>query len=184
MILPIIGRSDVRIGKQVSRDRQPISSKLLHEPKTVDLVYDTKISQVRETTVKSVPNFGRTMPRKDILAGVNGGSRDPTGHEFVDDATIGLEGQGYGLASFKKGLKTTSICNVLKANASSIELKERRKYEQLPFSKVLGRGQVDIGGRRTDMGLTANSLSRSDLMDMPEIDSIDHSDFLPNSVRK
>ena len=32
------------------------------------------------------------MPRKDILAGVAGGARDPTGHEFVDDATIGLEG--------------------------------------------------------------------------------------------
>ena len=69
------------------------------------------------------------MPRKNILAGVKGGARDPTGHGFVDDATIGLEGQGYGLASFKKGLQTYSICNVIKANASQIELKERRKYD-------------------------------------------------------
>ena len=46
-ILPIIGRTDVRIGKQVSRDRQPIREKLLHEQKPVDLVYDTNLSQVR-----------------------------------------------------------------------------------------------------------------------------------------
>ena len=73
---------------------------------------------------------------------------------------------------------------MLKANASQIQLKERRKYEQLQFSKVLGRGQVDLGGRRTDLGTTANSLSRSDLMDMPELDSVDHSEFLPNSFVK
>ena len=41
---------------------------------------------------------------------------DPTGHGFIDEASIGLEGQGYGLASFKKGLQNVSICNVLKAN--------------------------------------------------------------------
>ena len=167
-MLPIIGRANYHIDRQVSRDRQPISIKLYREQKPVDLVYDTNIALVSKKTVTSVPNFRKSMPRKNLLADLPGGARDPTGHSFVDDASTGLEGQGYGLASHKKGLQTVSICNVLKANASSIELKERRKYDQLPFAKVLGRGQVDLGGRRTDMGLTANSLSRSDLMDMPE----------------
>ena len=139
-VLPIIGRTNYSIGKQVSRDRQPISINLYREQKPVDLVYDTNIASVAKKTVTSVPNFRKSMPRKHILADLPGGARDPTGHSFVDEANTGLEGQGYGLASHKKGLQTISICNVLKANASSIELKERRKYEQLPFSKVLGRG--------------------------------------------
>ena len=44
-----------------------------------------------------------------------------------------------------------------------MELKEHRKYNQLPFKKVMGRSQVDLRGRRTDLGMTANSLTRYDI---------------------
>ena len=91
------------------------------------------------------------------------GMLDPTGHSFIDEAYTGLENQGYGLASFKKGIQNVSMCNVLKANQSEMELKERRKYNQLPFSQILGRSQIDLKGRRTDMGMTSNSLTRSEL---------------------
>jgi len=56
------------------------------------------------------------------------GMLDPTGHGFIDESTTGLEGQGYGLASFKKGLQNVSVCDVLKANETDLDLKEHRKY--------------------------------------------------------
>ena len=60
-----------------------------------------------------------------------------------------------------------STCNVLKANQSEIDLKEKRKYDHISFSKILGRSQVDLGGRRTDFGVTSNSLTRYDIKDLP-----------------
>ena len=56
-----------------------------------------------------------------------------------------------------------STCDILKANQSEMELKEHRKYNHLPFKKVMGRSQVDLRGRRTDLGMTANSLTRYDI---------------------
>lgn len=77
-----------------------------------------------------------------------------------------------------------SMCNVLKANQSEMELKEHRKYNHLSFNRILGRSQVDLNGRRTDMGMTSNSLTRSDLKEMPSVDSVSFADFMPNSVLK
>ena len=65
-----------------------------------------------------------------------------------------------------------------------MELKEHRKYNQLPFRKILGRSQVDLKGRRTDLGLTANSMTRYDLKDIESIDSVSFAEYLPNSVQK
>ena len=74
-----------------------------------------------------------------------------------------MEGQGYGLASFKKGLRSVTTCDINKATKSAIDIKEHRNYNQLPFRQVLGRSQVDLGGRRTDMAVSADSLSRIDI---------------------
>ena len=63
-------------------------------------------------------------------------------------------------------------------------LKEHRKYNQLPFKKILGRSQVDLKGRRTDLGMTANSLTRYDLKEIDKVDSVSFAEFLPNSMLK
>ena len=66
-----------------------------------------------------------------------------------------------------------------------MELKEHRKYNHLPFKKVMGRSQVDLRGRRTDLGMTANSLTRYDISrDIDKVDSVSFKEFLPNSMLK
>ena len=175
----------MRFDKIVSRERQPIREKILREKKHVDLDYDVRLSQVGRKTVVSVPSFQKTMPRGAKFPGMPPqGMIDPTGHGFVDESTTGLEGQGFGLASFKKGLQSVSTCDILRANQSDMELKEHRKYNQLPFKKILGRSQVDMKGRRTDLGVTANSITRHDLKDINSVGRVSFSDFLPNSVQK
>ena len=183
-ILPVLDRSDVRFDKMVSRDRQPIREKLWREQKKVDLDYDLNLSLITKKTVVNVPSFKKTMPRGAKIPGMSSGMVDPTGHGFIDESTTGLEGQGFGLASYKKGLQNVSTCDILKANQSEMELKEHRKYNQLPFRKILGRSQVDLKGRRTDLGLTANSMTRYDLKDIDSVDSVSFAEYLPNSVQK
>ena len=59
------------------------------------------------------------------------------------------------------------MIDIEKANESYISIKEKRIYQHLPFKAVLGRSQVNLEGRRTDMGVTANSLSRGEICDLP-----------------
>ena len=133
----------------------------------MDLNYDSKYNLTGPKTVLQVPDFQRTAPRKTTVPGMNMCMVDPTGYSFIEDSSLGFDGQGYGLASFKKGLKPISTCDILKANQSGIDLKEHRQYDQLPFKKILGRSQVDLKGRRTDLGVTANSVTRYDIKEMP-----------------
>ena len=63
-------------------------------------------------------------------------------------------------------------------------IKEHRSYTHLPFQLVLGRSQVDLKGRRTDLGYASNSVKRIDIEDLPSPDRISHEDFLPHSVIK
>ena len=81
-----------------------MSEKLLKDQKPNDLHYDVNKEVGMKRTIIGVPSFKTQMPRKNIIHGIPSCALDPTGHGFVDDATIGLEGQGYGLASYKKGL--------------------------------------------------------------------------------
>lgn len=48
----------------------------------------------------------------------------------------------------------------------------------------MGRSQVNLSGKRTDFGVTSNSLTRSDIMNLPAQDTVNFSDFLPNSMLK
>jgi len=75
-----------------------------------------------------MPNFRKQLSRPALLPGMNVGAIDPTGFSYIDKNSLGVDGQGYGLASFKKGLHTMSTCDILKANASQIALKEHRAY--------------------------------------------------------
>ena len=68
------------------------------------------------------------MPRKAHFHGINAGMLDPTGHGMIDEATKGLEGQQYGQASYKRGLKTEQTCNIENARKASIDIKEHRTY--------------------------------------------------------
>ena len=77
-----------------------------------------------------------------------------------------------------------STCDILRANQSDMELKEHRKYNQLSFKKILGRSQVDLKGRRTDLGFASNSITRHDLKDIDSVGRVSFSGFLPNSVQK
>eukprot|EP00354_Favella_ehrenbergii_P005870 CAMPEP_0170474140 /NCGR_PEP_ID=MMETSP0123-20130129/15950_1 /TAXON_ID=182087 /ORGANISM="Favella ehrenbergii, Strain Fehren 1" /LENGTH=64 /DNA_ID=CAMNT_0010743671 /DNA_START=915 /DNA_END=1109 /DNA_ORIENTATION=+ len=61
------------------------------------------------------------------------GMIDPSGHGFIEESHRGLEGQNYGMASYKKGLRSVSSCDIVKASESEINLKHHRYYEQLPF---------------------------------------------------
>ena len=124
------------------------------------------------------------MPRKTLLPGQNISQVDPSGHGFIEESQRGLEGQNYGMASYKKGLQQATSCDILRATASEIKLKHRREYDQLPFGQVLGRGQGDLRGRRTDQALWADSKSMEELQEVEQVDSLSFSDFLPHSVRK
>ena len=61
------------------------------------------------------------------------GMIDPSGHAVIDSANTGLQGEGYGLASFKKGLFRLSTVDIEKAEQSWLKIKEPKKYEHLNF---------------------------------------------------
>lgn len=107
---------------------------MLYEPKFNDLDYDVNVDQVTKKVAVGIPEFKKQMPRKQMIPGVNSGMLDPTGYSYIDESNLGREGQGYGLASYKKGLKTESTIDIIRANRSQINLKEHRSYNQLPFS--------------------------------------------------
>ena len=44
------------------------------------------------------------MPRKTFLPGQIMGTMDPSGHGFIEETYRGLEGQNFGMASYKKGV--------------------------------------------------------------------------------
>ena len=90
-ILPVLDRSDLRIDKQLGRGCQPIREKIFRDIKPVDLQYDSNYNQVSKRTVLSVPTFKKTMPRGSKLPGMSSGMIDPTGHGFIDEASLGLE---------------------------------------------------------------------------------------------
>lgn len=123
----------------LSRSQQPIRDKLLQDQKKNNLSYEPRYNSVERKTVLDVPDFRKKTSRRALLPGMNICSVDPTGVGFIDETRLGTEGEGYGLASFKKGLQSISTCNILKANSAQIALKEHRSFEQVPFDKVLGR---------------------------------------------
>ena len=89
----------------VSRCEQPISSKIARDCKHTELlVYDTNFESVRKRSVMGVPNFRKQMPRKTFLPGQIMGTMDPSGHGFIEETYRGLEGQNFGMASYKKGV--------------------------------------------------------------------------------
>ena len=49
---------------------------------------------------------------------------------------------------------------------------------------MLGRSQVDLNGRRTDFGLTSNSIKRIDLKEVDSVDRVSFAEYLPHSVQK
>ena len=123
-----ISRAHLKLDKMLSRHEQPIREKILLDPKLHDLNYDVSFERVMRKTVTNIPVFKKQIGRRTLIPGVSLGMIDPTGHGFVDESSLGLEGQGYGMASYKKGLKTASTCDLEKASISHISLKEHREY--------------------------------------------------------
>ena len=89
---------------------------ILSEPKFHDLEYNVKVDFVKRRTQVGYTDFKKQMPRRALMPGVIAGMLDPTGHGFIDESMTGLEGQGYGLASYKKGLWTESTIDISRAN--------------------------------------------------------------------
>ena len=54
----------------------------------------------------------------------------------------------------------------------------------MKFSQVLGREQLSLEGKRTDLGVTSNSISRADIAEMDPVENVSFSDFLPHTVTK
>lgn len=59
---------------------------------------------VKRRAVLGIQEFKKQMPRKSMLPGQSMGMLDPSGHGFIEESQRGLEGQNYGMASYKKGL--------------------------------------------------------------------------------
>ena len=67
-----------------------------------NLDYNPNWSSVKERTVKGVPKIDKYPPRTDMLLVKS--MIDPSGSGLIEPAYTGLEGQGFGLASYKKGV--------------------------------------------------------------------------------
>jgi hypothetical protein len=99
------------------------------DQKMNDLDYNPSYKFVKKSLDRSVPLMDRVVARGDLFPGVPASMVDSTGHGFVDSSQTGMNGQGYGLASYKKGLMTSSLTDVNRASQSSISIKEHKPYE-------------------------------------------------------
>ena len=115
-IFPALKQSHNSFSQMLSRHQQPNNAKENRECKYTTLTcYDTNLDSVRSKTILSVPNLHKQVPRKTFMPGMSMGMIDPTGFGFIEESHRGLEGQHYGMASYKKGLRTVSMCNIKKA---------------------------------------------------------------------
>ena len=110
---------------------------------------------------------------------------DPTGHGFLEESHRGLNGEKYGMASYRKGFQGDSICDVLRATESEIKIKHNRQYSHIPLKKIRGRSQIDERGRRSDTAPWADVITTADIRKMhKKVESVSFMDYLPNSVKR
>ncbi len=97
--------------------------------------------------------------------------------DLIELANTGVEGQGYGLAAYRKGIDTQSksIDPPLPAHLS-------KPQPTINLKQKLGRDQVDINGRRLDKPLF--TLSREEIKSHKSLKDLNFADFLPNSIKK
>jgi hypothetical protein len=89
----------VDMDKQIDRTA-PIQLIELFDQKSTKLNYDSNLSLVRERSDKMIPSFITQTGRKTLLPGQKGQLR---AESTIEDANLGVLGQGYGLASYTKG---------------------------------------------------------------------------------
>ena len=88
---------------------------------------------------------------------------------MIEESHLGFNGEGYGLAAFTKGQITEPNIDMSKVQSGYLEMNEQRRFSQVPFSKIMGRGNVSQHGRRTDFGLSHSSFKLSDIKSMSNV---------------
>ena len=132
-----------------------------------------------------MPNFRVGTRRKCQLPGERGALRSES---TVEEASLGHDGQGYGLASFTKGQQSVESTDSIKAMNIYFTVKEQRQPMKLRFASMLGRENLTNEGRRQDLDFTQDSVKLLDSKNIKESDlhpkKFTHKDFLPNSLLK
>ena len=103
--------SNFEIKKQITRDT-PIINQIMVDPKPTNLFYEPNIDLQHPRQDYMVPNFRVTTQRKCMLPGMRGSLRFEGN---VEDANLGTDGQGYGLAGYTKGQQSVDSVDPVKA---------------------------------------------------------------------
>ena len=92
---------------------------------------------------------------------------------------MGVEGQGFGLASHLRGVETLHL-------DSDKRFKDLQIYKRQPnfvnLKLRLGREQIGVDGRRKEKSLF--NLSLEEIKNIPEFGTLNYENFLPHSLLK
>lgn len=95
----------------------------------------------------------------------------------IDPANTGVEGQGYGLAAYRKGVQSQS-----KSIDPPLPAHLNKPQPTINLKRQLGRDQIDINGRRLDKPFF--SLSTEEIKKHRSLKELNFTDFLPNSIKR
>lgn len=131
-------KTNIYLNKMLARNA-PVMNSVLLDPKPTSLCYEPKYDVVQPKS-KVLANFNSCIGRRSILPGQRGMHRSEC---TIEEASLGMQGQGYGLASYTKGQLATETVDTMKARDAYLDITQERPPMKINFAQMLGRENFD-----------------------------------------